>query len=69
VEVDATWKGGKAVSGALRPAVGGEFKLRPPHGQSIANIRSGGRTIEATVSGGVWQVRLEPRKEYKVTFE
>jgi alpha-L-fucosidase 2 len=69
VEVDATWKGGKAVSGALRPAVGGKFKLRPPHGQSIAKIRSGGRTIEATVSGGVWQVRLEPRKEYKVTFE
>ena len=69
VEVDASWKGGRAISGALRPAVAGEFKLRPPHGQRIARIQSAGRTIEATISGGVWLVRLERRREYAVTFE
>jgi alpha-L-fucosidase 2 len=69
VEVDAAWKGGRAVSAALRPAVAGEFKLRPPHGQLIARIQSGGQAVKATESGGVWQVRLEPRKEYTITFE
>jgi hypothetical protein len=69
VEVDATWKGGRAVSAALRPGVGGDVKLWPPKGQRVARIQSGGQTIEATEAGGVWQVRLEPRKEYTITFE
>jgi hypothetical protein len=69
VEVDATWKDGKAVSAALRPAVAGEFKLRPPQGQRIASIHSAGRTIKASESNGDWSVRLEARKEYKITFE
>ncbi len=69
VEVDASWKDGRAVSGALRPGVAGEFKLRPPHGQRIARIQSAGHTIPATESGGVWLVRLKPRQEYAITFE
>jgi len=69
VEVDASWKGGRAVAGALRPGVAGEFKLRPPHGQRIAKIQSGGRTVKAIESGGVWQVRVEPRQVYEITFE
>ena len=69
VEVDASWKGGRAVSGALRAGVAGEFKLRPPHGQRIARIQSGGQTVRATESADVWLVRLEPRKEYTVSFE
>jgi alpha-L-fucosidase 2 len=69
VEVDASWKGGKAVSAALRPAVAGEFKLRPPHGQRIAKIQSGGRPIQAAESGGVWLVSLKARREYVIVFE
>jgi alpha-L-fucosidase 2 len=69
VEVDASWKGGKAVLTELRPGVAGEFKLRPPHGQRIAKIQSGGRTVKATESGGIWQVRLEPRHEYAIVFK
>ncbi|HXK05891.1 MAG TPA: glycoside hydrolase family 95 protein [Verrucomicrobiae bacterium] len=69
VEVDASWKGGRALSAALRPALAGEFQLRPPRGQRIARIQSGGRTVTSTDSGGVWHVRLEPRREYTVTFE
>jgi alpha-L-fucosidase 2 len=69
VEVDASWKGGRAVSGALRAGVAGEFKLRPPHGQRIARIQSGGQTVRATESADVWLVRLEPRKEYTISFE
>ncbi|HUI54256.1 MAG TPA: hypothetical protein VLY04_04755, partial [Bryobacteraceae bacterium] len=69
MEVDASWKGGRAVSAALRPAMAGEFKLRPPHGQRIARIQSGGRTIKTTESSGVWHVPLEPHKEYTISFE
>jgi len=69
VEVDASWKGGRALSGALRAGVAGEFKLRPPHGQRIARIQAGGQTVRATESADVWLVRLEPRKEYTISFE
>ena len=69
LEVDAYWKNGKAVSAALRPAAVGDFKLRPPQGQRIAKIQSGGHTVKATESDGVWQLRMEPHKEYTVTFE
>jgi alpha-L-fucosidase 2 len=69
VEVDAVWKGGRAVSSTLHPGVAGEFKLRAPHGQRIASIQSGKQTIKGTESDGVWQVRLEPNKQYVITFE
>ena len=69
VEVDASWKDGKLTSGALRPGVAGEFKIRPPKGQRIAKIQSAGKAIPATELDGVWKVRLAPRQEYKITFE
>lgn len=69
VEMDASWNDGRAISAALRTAVAGEYKLRPPHGQRIAKIQAAGRTIPITESSGVWQVRLEPRQEYVITFE
>jgi alpha-L-fucosidase 2 len=69
VEVDAAWKDGKLTSGALRPGVAGEFKIRPPKGQRIATIQSAGHAISTTESDGVWKVRLAPHHEYKITFE
>ncbi len=69
VEVDASWKDGRAVSAALRPGVAGEFKLRPPHGQRIARIQLAGRTVPAIESDGVWQVHLKPGQEYAIVFE
>lgn len=69
VEIDATWSDGKAVSAVLHPAVGGKFKLRPPHGQRIAKIQADGRAISAKEVDGVWQVHLEPRKEYTIFFQ
>ena len=69
VEVDATWKDGKATIVALRPGVAGEFKLRPPHGQRIATIQTGRHKVEAKQVDEVWQLRMEPHKQYEVTFE
>jgi hypothetical protein len=53
----------------LRPGAAGDFRLRPPHGQRIAGIQSAGQAIPMTESGGVWRVRLEPRREYAIAFE
>jgi hypothetical protein len=69
VEVDAKWQAKKALSAALRPAVAGEFKLRPPHGQRIAKVETGGHAVATTEVNGDWRVRLEPHKEYTITFE
>jgi len=69
VEIDASWKAGKAVSAALRPAAAGEFKLRPPHGQRITKVQTGGKTLVAPTRNGDVEVRLEPHHEYTVTFE
>ncbi|HLJ75878.1 MAG TPA: glycoside hydrolase family 95 protein [Acidobacteriaceae bacterium] len=69
VEVDASWKGGRAVSAVLRPGVIGQFRLRPPRRQRIARIEAAGRVVPTTESDGVWRVRLEPHREYAITFE
>ncbi len=69
IEVDASWRDGRAVSAALRPGIAAEFKLRPPRGQRIARIESSGRAVTSSESGGVWQVRLEPHRKYAITFE
>jgi alpha-L-fucosidase 2 len=69
VEVDASWKGGRAISGALRPGQAGELRLRPPRGQRIAGIQCAGRAVQATEAGGIWRVRVAPRQEYTIAFE
>ena len=69
VEVDASWQGGKAVSAVLRPAAAGEFRLRPPNGQRIVKVQTGRRGIPITEENGDWRVRLEPHKEYTITFQ
>ena len=69
VAVDASWQANKALSATLRPAVAGEFKLRPPHGQRIAKVETDRHAVAITEVNGDWRVRLEPHKEYKITFE
>jgi alpha-L-fucosidase 2 len=69
VEVDASWNAGKAVNAKLRPEVAGDFKLRAPHGQRISKVQTGGRDIATSTKNGDVKVRLEPHKEYAITFE
>lgn len=69
VEVDVSWKAGRATSAALRPEVTDEYRVRPPHGQQISKIESAGRTMPMQESGGTWSVRLEPHREYSISFE
>jgi alpha-L-fucosidase 2 len=70
VEVDADWRNGHATSARLRPAVGGEQRLRPPRGRQISAIRCHGQAVAFQIeAGGTYRVRLQPRQEYTVTFQ
>jgi alpha-L-fucosidase 2 len=69
VEVDASWKAGRAVSATLRPHVAGTFELRPPQGQRIAGIQSSGHAVQMRAEGGVWHVQLKPNRAYSIAFE
>ena len=66
VEVDLSWKGGKAVTGALRPGVAGEFG---PAAQQNREDPVRGQTVRSAESDGVWKVHLEPRGEYTLVFQ
>ena len=69
IEVDAEWSGGRVASARLRASVGGEHRLRPPHGQTIAAVRRAGRAVPLKAEAdGVVRVRLEARREYTITF-
>jgi len=41
VEVEIAWKGGKPVSAALTPYLDGTYRLRPPRGSRVTEVRSG----------------------------
>ncbi len=70
VEVDAAWSGGRATSAHLRPAVGGDQKLRAPNGQKIIRVSTKGRDVAIKAQpDGTYLVRLEPKQEYQVTFQ
>jgi alpha-L-fucosidase 2 len=69
IEVDLSWKGGKAVSAVFRPAVDGTWRVRPPRGQKIAAIRSrtAAAALKAQADGSV-EVKLARGTEFRVTF-
>ncbi|NQT38315.1 MAG: glycoside hydrolase N-terminal domain-containing protein [Planctomycetes bacterium] len=45
LEVDLAWRDGLATSAVLRASLDGRRSIRPPAGQRIAEIRSGGKAI------------------------
>ncbi|MGA7413052.1 MAG: glycoside hydrolase family 95 protein [Bryobacteraceae bacterium] len=69
VGVAIEWKGGKAVTGSLRPAANGEQRLRAPKGQQIATVMQGGRALPFTRSDdGSVSVKLAAAGSYDVKF-
>jgi len=68
VEVDVSWSGGKATAAALRPSIGETHRLRPPRGQQIEAIATGGKRIAYRTDGDVAVVALVAGKAYEVTF-
>jgi alpha-L-fucosidase 2 len=69
VELDIAWRGGRATQAELRPRLSGEFKLRPPKGQTIASIRAGSTQVKLTSNeNGTVAARLSPGQRYAVAF-
>lgn len=69
VEVDLEWRGGKATAAVLRAGVEGERRLRPPRGQTIAEVRSSGAVVPCVASSdGTWLLKMQPGRVYTVTF-
>jgi alpha-L-fucosidase 2 len=69
IGIDISWANGKAEVVALRPAVGGEHKIRPPRGQEIAAISESGKKLKLDASAdGVVILKMIAGKEYKISF-
>jgi alpha-L-fucosidase 2 len=70
MELDSSWKEGKADSVSLRPQFHGAWRLRAPAGQATREIHSrGGRRHSSEMqANGSTQVRLVRNIEYSVSF-
>lgn len=69
VELDLAWAKGKATGATLRPMTTAARRLRPPAGQRIAGVKTGGKTLPLTAddSGDV-TVQLQSGQSYEVAF-
>jgi alpha-L-fucosidase 2 len=69
IEIDLAWKDGKAAALTLRPLEDGERTLRPPRGQQVAAIATGGKPVNFTPGpDGTVRVRLAAKRDYTVSF-
>ena len=69
IEVDLSWREGKAVSVTLRPQLQGEHKLRVPKGQRISSITANGRKVSHTnESDGTVRLEVIAGKEYRIAM-
>jgi alpha-L-fucosidase 2 len=68
VEVDLTWAGGQATGALLKAAASETHHLRPPRGQKIASIRSGGAPVTFRQEDDVAVVSLTAGRSYDVSF-
>jgi alpha-L-fucosidase 2 len=66
LEVDLSWKDGKAMSVVLRSGISESFKLRAPPGQRIVKIS--GMRLPPKSSDGTVQVSLSSHREYRISF-
>jgi alpha-L-fucosidase 2 len=70
VGVDIAWAAGKASRVVLHPAIAGDCKLRPPHGQQITAVASAGKPIPFTPApDGDAALKLAPGHAYEVSFQ
>jgi alpha-L-fucosidase 2 len=64
LEVDLSWKDGKATWAMLKPNITGSFNLRPPKGQRIVRVGP----LPKIATNDLLKVMLTKGKEYRVSF-
>ncbi len=68
LEVDLTWAAGRATSATLRPTSDSVQRVRPPAGQQIASVRTGGTEVKFSTRDGAAEIALQLGKVYEVRF-
>ena len=69
LEVDLVWVGGKLQGCTIKASRNGEHNLRAPQGQTIAGIKSMGKTVAAVAQeDGSQRVALVAGGTYRLTF-
>jgi alpha-L-fucosidase 2 len=69
IEIDLSWREGKAVWVMLRPQLKGEHKLRPPKSQQIRSITANGRRISySSESDGTVKLNVLAGRDYRINF-
>ena len=68
VEVDVAWRHGKASSAMLPPSISSTIRLRPPTGQHVAAITSGGVDVRFESDDDLAVVGLTAGRTYDVRF-
>jgi alpha-L-fucosidase 2 len=69
VELDLSWAKGLATSATLRPTRDGTHRLRPPAGQQVVSVRSGGSDIKFSIRDSAAELTLQSGKVYEVLFK
>ncbi|QHN03017.1 glycoside hydrolase family 95 protein [Granulicella sp. WH15] len=69
LELDLTWKNGRATQATLRSTLARTHTIAIPKGQQIAAITSGGHKIDHALSpDGLLQLKATPNATYLITF-
>ena len=69
LEVELVWEDGRAASAALSAKLDGRHTIRPPLGQTVAEIRCGGEPIEFSPrNDGVVALNVKAGQTYQLTF-
>src|SRR5262249_49873559 len=68
VEVDIVWRQGRAVSASVTAQRAGPQRFRPPQGQRIAGITSGGKQAAFQTEEGAVILAMQAGRRYEVIF-
>jgi alpha-L-fucosidase 2 len=67
LEVEIAWRAGRALSATLKASLAGRPKIRLPHGQRIADVRSAGQAVPITTEpDGTTALTVEPGRTYEL---
>jgi alpha-L-fucosidase 2 len=69
VEIDLSWKDGKATSGVLRPRIKGTHRLRAPRGQKVTGVTANGVRVKyATLDNNEIELGVTRGRNYRIVF-
>jgi alpha-L-fucosidase 2 len=69
LELDLEWRARKAARVVLRSLASGEHVIRPPRGQRIVTLSTGGKALSLKAADdGTVRALLQPNREYVATF-